>query len=81
MKKELEPFLPTVEEIEKMDRFQFEKWMEDAYKTLHKRELLRDPLYHFQKRVSQLLNNNYKSEIEKERVIQKAIRTYYETIL
>ncbi|WP_144496945.1 hypothetical protein [Bacillus toyonensis] len=80
MEKKLDPFLPTVEEIEKMDRFQFEEWMEDTYKKINKRELLRDPLYHFQKEVSQLLNNSYKSEVEKERVIQKAMKKYYETI-
>lgn len=79
MKKELEAFLPTAEEIEKMDKFQFEEWIEDAYKILNKREQLRNPLYHFQKSISQLLNNSYKSQIEKERAIQKAIKMYHET--
>ncbi|WP_141481365.1 hypothetical protein [Bacillus thuringiensis] len=80
MKKELEPYLPTAEAITQMNQGKFSIWVEDTRSELREREVMRDPLFHLQNEISQLLHAEYKSEVEKERTIQRSIEKYYKAI-
>ncbi|QWI73030.1 hypothetical protein ER45_028890 (plasmid) [Bacillus mycoides] len=78
MRKELEPFLPTAEELEKMDRIMFYNWIEEARVILKKREQMRDPLVHLQQIISHLLHaEGDLTEAERELSVQKVIEAYY----
>ncbi|MEW4235982.1 hypothetical protein Q0N71_14505 [Bacillus thuringiensis] len=79
MKKELEPYLPTAEEITQMNKGKFSIWVEDTRSKLRKREVLRDSLFHLQNEISKSLQAEYKSEVEKERTIQRSIEKYYKS--
>lgn len=73
---ELKPFLPTTEEIEKMDKNQFEGWISEASKELPKRAEIRDPLFHLKKRISNTLRDDQLSEEQREVKVLHEIERY-----
>jgi hypothetical protein len=76
MKEELEPFLPSVTEIDEMDRDKFEMWVTQAKIELIKRANERDPLIALKKRISNILSNNTLSEVQKEVRVMHEIERY-----
>ncbi|WP_440894935.1 hypothetical protein ACS127_10185 [Amphibacillus sp. Q70] len=75
-----EPFLPTVEELESMSLLEFEGWIEQAEVELPLREIQRDPLTHFKKRISQVIQKD-ESEVNKEQEVSRLIRTFRNQLL
>ncbi|KLR75302.1 hypothetical protein TGS27_2793 [Geobacillus stearothermophilus] len=78
---QLGKFLPTPEEIEKMDEHEFTSWIERAAIEIPKRKVARNPLFHLKEQISQILADENKSEIEKEEAIYDRIRWYWKLIL
>ncbi|WP_420974051.1 hypothetical protein [Bacillus thuringiensis] len=77
MKKELEPFLPSVEEFQQLNGFELDDWAGRTRSILMKRKKMRDPRFHLKNGVSQVLSNTSLSEVEKEDSIQWLIEEYY----
>ncbi|MEV2287548.1 hypothetical protein ABND12_22510 [Paenibacillus larvae] len=75
--RELEPYLPTLQELNEMDLHgSFRFWIRDALREIPKRKVERDPLFHLKNEISQILSEE-KSEEEKEREVLDRIGTYY----
>jgi hypothetical protein len=73
---QLKKFLPTSEEVEKMNEIEFADWIEVAMTEIPKRRMARDPLFHLKKQISRILEDESKSEIEKEDAIYNHIKYY-----
>ncbi|MGX5634373.1 hypothetical protein [Bacillus thuringiensis] len=77
MKKELEPFLPSLEEFQQLDGFELDDWARRTRSIRMKRKKMRDSRFHLKNGVSQVLSNTSLSEVEKEDAIQSLIEEYY----
>ncbi|MFZ7807704.1 hypothetical protein [Bacillus thuringiensis] len=77
MKKELEPFLPSVEEFQQLEGCELDDWAGRTRNILMKRKKMRDPRFHLKNGVSQVLSDTALSEVEKEDSIQSLIEGYY----
>ncbi|MDR5583551.1 hypothetical protein [Paenibacillus larvae] len=63
-----------------MNKYEFLDWVNWAFQILPQREIERDPSFHLKKRISQILDCESKSEVEKEKEIFDEIRRYYKRI-
>jgi hypothetical protein len=73
----LKPFLPTTRELNEMTNIEFSGWIDLALTEIQKRREMRDPLFHLKKRISSIVNDESKSEIEKENAVEACIKKYY----
>lgn len=71
-----DPYLPTVTEIEKMSEYEFSIWTNGAIYDLRKRKEERDPLFYLRKRISNVLNNNELTEVQRESDILHELERY-----
>lgn len=69
MEKELEVFLPTSQELSDMNLDEFDVWINKAIVELPERKIRRDPLSHLRKRISQILDETYETEEQREEVV------------
>jgi len=75
--KELEPYLPTLEELEGMSLGSFGNWVIRADEEIPKRVIMRDPLTNLRKRISTLLSKHFNTEAEKEEAVHYEIRKHH----
>jgi hypothetical protein len=72
----LAKYLPTSSELENMDLLDFGEWIENTLLVIPQREILRNPLFYLRKEISLILQDEVKSEIEKEETVFKTIKRY-----
>lgn len=68
-------YLPTLQELDSMNRDEFIVWVEDSYINLLERENERDPLFQLNKRIRSFLKQELPEEI-KETMVYQAIKDY-----
>lgn len=78
---ELKPYLPSVKQIEDMNRDDFQDWVWKVQRELPKREEQRDPLTHLRKRISEIVADESLTEVQKEARVLSAIKRYERIIL
>lgn len=74
--RELETFLPTVEELEAMSLEGFREWTTKAKYEIKERKIKRDPLPHVKREILLILNTKLMDDEVKEHLIYKSIRDY-----
>jgi len=73
---ELQPFLPTSDQIDEMSLARFEAWMYEASEEIPKRAEKRDPLFHLKKRISTILEKSGLSEAQREACVLHEIMRF-----
>lgn len=73
---ELEKFLPTAEEVEKMNNDDLSLWISKASREIPLRAVERHPLTHLRKRIISTLQQEGKSEAVLEREVYELINDY-----
>lgn len=76
-KRELEPFLPTAQEIRNMDKETFGKWVRTAKNEIPSRNYQRDPLFKLNERIAEILDSDG-TDADKEICILDEINWHYE---
>ncbi|WP_438445886.1 hypothetical protein [Gorillibacterium sp. sgz5001074] len=71
-----EPYLPTLMELEAMERSVFEEWIHQASHELQKRQERRDPLFLLKKRIAEIISNPVLTEVQKEACVLHEIECY-----
>lgn len=73
---ELEKYLPTAEEVQKMDKDDFKNWIGECERELPLRAVERHPLTHLRRRIISTLQQEVKSEAALERMVYELIMDY-----
>ena len=73
---ELEPFLPSAEEMKNMSKVEFAEWISKAGDVIPQRIYQRDPLFDLNKKITSILES-FRSDEEKERVVLLEIQRHY----
>jgi hypothetical protein len=73
---QLEPFLPTGQEIQDMNLEEFSQLIYKAHREIPQRAEKRDPLFHLKKRISAIMDDKELNEVQKESQVFHAIDRY-----